>query len=224
MRALFSYDALSRTYRDPIACLILVVDVFPILAILWLRWRAEALVFLYWLENLVIGGIALAQLILVSRAAGPQGLKLAAILGPFFIFHFGLFCYVHGIFLHTFVALSSGTDPGFLGPLGLVARALSSGAYLPAFLCLIIALQIVLLFRDFLQAEAHTKRDIRAEMSAPYQRIVILHLALFAGAASLIVLGDPLLGVLALLGLRILWGVYQTSKRRLWLDSQHLKS
>ena len=44
-------NTLARTYRDPVAIVILAVDLFPIWAVLTLGWGAAPLVFLYWLEN-----------------------------------------------------------------------------------------------------------------------------------------------------------------------------
>ena len=63
------------------------------------------------------------------------------------------------------------------------------------------------------------------QMSAPYGRIIVLHVAIFAGVAAMIAWGEPLIGILGLLSLRIIWGVYLTVKRRLTLDSAaHKKS
>ena len=38
-----------------------------------------------------------------------------------------------------------------------------------------------------------------AEMFAPYGRIVVLHFGIFAGAGALFLLGQPMVGVLALI-------------------------
>ena len=66
-------NTLARTYRDPVAWAILAVDLFPIWAVLTLGWGAIPLVFLYWLENLIIGAVALAKMIATSMKDHPIG-------------------------------------------------------------------------------------------------------------------------------------------------------
>jgi len=219
MMAILSPALLARTYRDPLACLILLVDLFPLIAVIWFGWRAEALLFLYWLENLVIGGAALYRVLLKARMTGQGGWQLPFLFGPFFVLHYGLFCYVHGLFLHVFAALSQAAEPAFLGPPGLIDRALDSGQHMPVFIGMILALELILLWRDNLLSQSHHPSSLLAEMVAPYGRIIVLHFALFAGAACLILLGSPLVGVLGLILLRAAWGVYQTQKRRYRLEN-----
>ncbi|MCF6328903.1 MAG: DUF6498-containing protein, partial [Henriciella sp.] len=59
---------------------------------------------------------------------------------------------------------------------------------------------------------------IQQEMMAPYSRIIVRHIGLFVGMAALIAFGEPMLGILALILLRAIWGVFLTTRRRLRLD------
>ncbi len=208
---------LPRTYRDPIAILILLVDLFPIFAIWKFGWGAAPLVFLYWLENLVVGGFALARMVATSVKESVVGIGVMAFIGPFFFFHYGMFCFVHGQFLRGF-ALSDSND--FVGPLGLVNDALSSGENLQWFFLAIIALQGLIFVKDFLLDGQYKYTSVNAEMAAPYGRVVVLHVALFAGAFALAALGEPLWGVLSLIVLRAIWGAVFTVRRRLRLDGK----
>ena len=209
---------LARTYRDPIACLILAVDLFPIWAVLVLGWGAAPLVFLYWLENLIIGAAALARMIAASVRDGPVGLIGMAFLGPFFIVHYGMFCFVHGVFVSTFASISTGGTAGFPSPMQLVDQALASGASMQTFVLAIIALQSLLFVQDFIFKGEYRRTSIDREMIAPYGRIVVLHIGIFAGAFAMIAIGEPLWGILALIFLRTAWGVFMTRRRRLRLD------
>lgn len=210
---------LARAYRDPMAWVILAVDLFPIFAVLTLGWGAIALVFLYWLENLILGVVALARMTGASVKNGPAGLIGMAFLGPFFTVHYGMFCFVHGIFVATFAMMSEGGTPDFPPPTGLLDFALSSGANMTTFVLAIIALQLVLFVQDFILRGEYRKAQVDKEMAAPYGRIVVLHIGLFAGAFALVALGEPMLGILALIGLRALWGVVLTLLRRQRLDN-----
>ena len=212
-------NTLARTYRDPVAWVILIVDLFPIWAVLTLGWGAAPLVFLYWLENLIIGAVALARMIATSVKEHVIGLVGMLFLGPFFIVHYGMFCFVHGIFISTFANMhAGGSDPDFPSPLGLISRALESGTNMPTFILAIIAVQIYLFVTDFILRGEFRKTTINAEMTAPYGRIIILHFAIFAGAFALAAIGEPLWGVLGLILLRALWGVFLTVRRRVEID------
>lgn len=214
-------DTLSRTYRDPISWVILAVDLFPILAVLTMGWGAAPLVFLYWLENLIIGVVTLARMIATSAKDGPAGLAVMAFLGPFFIVHYGLFCFVHGVFVSVFASLSQSADgsPGFPSPVSLIDQALSSGANMTLFVVTIIALQAFLFVQDFLGRGEYRNAEVQTEMMAPYGRIIVLHIGIFAGAFAMVALGEPMIGILALILIRALWGVVMSASRRNRLDA-----
>lgn len=221
MLSFLNPDTLSRTYRDPISWAILAVDLFPIFAVLTMGWGAAPLVFLYWLENLIIGVVTLARMIATSAKDGPAGLAIMGFLGPFFIVHCGLFCFVHGVFVSVFASLSEGADgsPGFPSPVSLIDQALSSGANMTLFVVTIIALQAFLFVQDFLGRGEYRNAEVQTEMMAPYGRIIVLHIGIFAGAFAMIALGEPMIGILALILLRALWGVVMSAHRRNLLDA-----
>lgn len=213
-------NTLARTYRDPVAWAILAVDLFPIWAVLTLGWGAAPLVFLYWIENLIIGAVALAKMIATSMKESPAGLIAMAFVGPFFIVHYGMFCFVHGVFVGVFAQMSRNTGDvsSFPSPIGLIENALASGNSMPTFVLAIIALQVFLFFQDFIWKGQYRETTVEKEMTAPYGRIVVLHIGIFAGAFAMIALGEPMWGILALIGLRALWGVFFTVSRRYRLD------
>lgn len=209
--------ALAKTYRDPVSWVILIVDLFPIYAVFQFGWDATALVFLYWLENVIIGGVTLLRMLAASAGSGPLGVSSMLFFGPFFTFHYGMFCFVHGIFLAAFASLAvAGTgDATFMDPAGLVRFALATGQYMILFAGAIIALQLFLFLRDFIARGEFRNSDVPSEMAKPYGRIVLLHVALFVGFGVMIALGQPMLGVLGLIVLRALWGAYQSHLRHM---------
>jgi hypothetical protein len=211
-------DTLARTYRDPVAWVILAVDLFPIWAVLTLGWGAAPLVFLYWLENIIVGAVALARMIAASVKFSYFGLAGMLFLGPFFAVHYGGFTFVHGIFVAAFAGMETGQGPAFLSPVGLVENALTSAPHMTTFIGAIIAVQIFLYIRDFIMRGQYKEADVAEEMGAPYARVVVLHIGIFAGAGGLALIGNPLWGILALIGLRAVWGVFMTVRRRMKLD------
>ena len=218
-------NTLARTYRDPVAWIILAVDLFPIWAVLTLGWGAAPLVFLYWLENLIIGAVALAKMVASSVREHVIGLTGMLFIGPFFVFHYGMFCFVHGVFVSTFASMNSPGGPGFPTPSGLVQEALQSGASMPTFVLAIIAVQIFLFIQDFILRGEYRETSVDQEMMKPYGRVIVLHIAIFAGAFAMAALGEPMWGMLALILLRAAWGVFLTVRRRLRIDgAPQLKS
>ncbi len=213
-------EVLRRTYSEPLALAGLAVDLIPVYAVLVLGWDAAALVFLYWLENLVIGALTLARMTAVAAGKGAASLAGMVFVGPFFAFHYGLFCFVHGQFLNSFADLSEQTAAGFPGPLDLVAGALAAGPGMAALLGIIIAWQAWAFIADFIGRGSYRKGNVAEEMSGPYGRIILLHIALFAGFAALLALGQPMLGVLGLIALRTLYGVAMAVRRRLRLERE----
>jgi len=218
MRHLLDINTLKRTYRDPIAWVILGVDLFPIIAVFVFGWGAAALVFLYWLENLVIGGVALARMIAASVSRTLWGLLGIAFLGPFFVVHYGMFCFVHGIFLVGFTEIGGGIRNDMPAPMAIVDGALNAGAYMELFLWVIIALQAFLYVRDFIWRGQYRETDVGEEMFKPYGRVMVLHVGLFVAAGAMAAYGEPLWGIVGLIVLRAIWGVFLTMRRRMRLD------
>lgn len=218
MLSFLNPDTLARTYRDPVAWVILAVDLFPIWAVLTMGWGAAPLVFLYWLENLIIGGVALARMIAASMKDSPLGLLGMLFLGPFFVVHYGMFCFVHGIFVAAFADRNMEASSDFFGPVGLIQNALQSAPNMTTFVGAIIALQIFLFIRDFILRGQYKDARVDQEMAKPYGRIIVLHIGIFAGAGAMAAFGEPLWGILGLIGLRAIWGIFLTVRRRMRLD------
>lgn len=214
MKRFLDPDLIARTYRDPLSLLILVVDLLPIFAVIFYGWSATPLVALYWLENLIIGVFTILR-ILANALSNRASLALSLFLIPFFFFHYGLFCFVHGIFLHVFAGIAeTGGDAGAETPVGLVNWALSSGEGMIFFVLAIIGINAVLYATDFIGKGQFRDTNPMAEMFAPYGRIVTLHVAIILGAFLTLALGQPLTAVLFLILLRVVFGMVFSILRR----------
>ncbi len=76
---------------------------------LFLGWRVFPLVLLYWLENVVVGGLNVAKL-LFAQPREPAYWAGKLFLVPFFVVHFSMFTYVHGVLLVALLG-PKGTQP-----------------------------------------------------------------------------------------------------------------
>ena len=77
---------------------LVVANLVPLAAVLSGRWSLFSVMFLYWAENAVIGGYNILKILLAqggSRSSWLARLPLAL----FFAMHYGIFWFVHGIFV-----------------------------------------------------------------------------------------------------------------------------
>ena len=104
---------------NPSSLVLIVVNLLPVGGVLWFDWSVLEILLLYWTESVIIGAINVLRM-LASRAdnvlAGFRGRRgkvppamtsnrggrlpmprrgLKAFLVPFFIIHYGMFCYAH---------------------------------------------------------------------------------------------------------------------------------
>jgi hypothetical protein len=207
----------SRALRNPVVLAGLAVDLAPIYAVAAWGWGAGPLVMVYWIENLIAGAMTLPRIFLSGARFGVGGVVAGAGLSAFFTLHYGLFCLVHGTFLIMFLSF---TEPGMTMPAdammnvgAMVRLGLASAPHVGAIVGLIALFQLVVLVWEFLIKGEWKRSNPMEEMMAPYGRIVVLHIAIFAGAGALIVLGQPMVGVLGLIVLRAVWGVIQNETR-----------
>jgi hypothetical protein len=192
---------------------LIAANLVPVVGVFFLDWDAGIILLLYWTENLIVGFYNVLRMasLKVERPTTHLG-KLFMI--PFFCVHFGGFCAVHGFFLMALFKVGGGTDPfmsggAWFGPLIFlqllfsVVRNLWQNApegMLWAVLALF-ASHGVSFVRNYILRGEYASLSMQKVMMGPYGRIVLLHVAIIAGAAPVMILGSPipLLAVLVLL-------------------------
>jgi hypothetical protein len=217
-----------RALGQPIVLLGLAVDLFPIVGVLLWGWNAVPLVMLYWMENIIAGVLTLPRIFISGASYGAVGLLAGTVLSAFFVFHYGLFCAVHGTFLMAFASMGAGTlgdqPPIMMDVWQMFLFGMNSGLHVNYFVYAIIAFQVTVLVWEFLIKGEWKESNPMAEMFAPYGRIVVLHIAIFGGAFALFMLGQPMVGVLALIVFRALYGVVINSEGAFAFESDFSKS
>ena len=214
MNRFFDPDLFARAYRDPMAWLTLLVDLLPVIVVVFFGWKAVPLVALYWLENLVIGAFTVLRM-LGTIAANLLNIPIALFMVPFFTVHYGMFCFGHGIFLSAFAGGEvSHAAPGVSGMQMLVDWALGTGPYMLWFVGAIILVNTLFYLVDFIGRGDFRNTQLPVEMFAPYGRIVTLHVAIILGAGLMLAFGQPLMGVLILIMLRVGFGMFLNMLRQ----------
>jgi hypothetical protein len=191
--------------RSPAAMGALLINLAPLAGVLAWGWKGGALVVLYWLENIVVGVVNVARMASSGVANGPIGLGAAVLTIPFFCVHFGMFCLVHGMFvLFLFADVTPTND---LNPFSLVSSALAVAPHMAAVIGMITIWKVALFVTRFIGGGEFRRTNPAELMMAPYGRIVFIHIAIFAGAFALAALGQPIIGVIALVVLKAAYDV-----------------
>jgi len=165
------------------AYLLIAANLVPIYGVLFLDWNLFQILFLYWLESAVVGIYNIARMIKINPLASIP-------ITPFFTIHYGGFMFVHLIFISTFAQyqtqelISNQPSLLFAAAMLFVSHGLS-------------------FFINFLGKKEYLQRDIREQMFIPYKRIVVMHLTILFGAFLSLAIGQPIVFLLLLIGLKI---------------------
>lgn len=185
--------------------LIVLVGLVPLLGVLWLNWSAWTVMLLFWIENVLLGGITLLRILLAMPADRAVWLGKLFLL-PFFVVHYGFFCAGHLVFVvllfgeHGMRGVQSPWDH-----LTNVPEFLQRDPTLVWASCVIAGVLLVRMLIDYVLSGAYRTAGPQAEMMRPYSRIVVLHLALIFGGFLVMTLGAPTLGVVVLILLKLGW-------------------
>jgi hypothetical protein len=186
----------SRSSRGALISLV-VGNLVPLVGVLVFGWQVAAVVAVYWLENGVVGVINVRKMA-VAEGDGPAGRALKLTQIPFFILHYGMFWFVHGIFVGVIATMTLG--PGAAG--GLIGSGLDPWLAVVAVVGLAISHWIS--YREnYIGRGEYLTATVRQQAQAPYGRLVALHLAIIGGAFVIAMLGSPEGPVLVLVAVKI---------------------
>ncbi|MGJ3264618.1 MAG: DUF6498-containing protein [Salinarimonas sp.] len=171
---------------------LVLANLVPLLGVVAGGWRVFDVLLLFWAENVVIGLLNLARMTLVSLRGERGGLAMAG----FFAVHYGIFTLVHGIFLVTLFG-----PPG-ASPLAGFALLAAPGLAWP--LAALAASHGVSFLVNFVAGGEMDRTSLGALMSAPYGRVVVLHVTIIFGGFAVQASGAPLLALALLVALKIL--------------------
>ena len=207
--------------RDLPLVFLIAANLIPVIGVLLWGWSVFEIVSLYWFENVVIGAVNILKLAAAcgeepDHANLPKNLRAVATMGivrhgaklfmiPFFTFHYGMFCFVHGIFVFVLLGGKGGgfmSGNPFSGGLRMIGGVFESGG--AWFVLAIIASHLFSFLWNFLGKGEFRRASPRQVMAAPYGRIVVLHIAIILGAFVIAALGSPVYLLLILITGKIL--------------------
>jgi hypothetical protein len=177
---------------------LLVLNLLPIASAALFGWSAFTLILLYWFENLILGSINIAKIVVAGFANGKPATTTMLTLVPFFLFHYGLFCIIHGFLIWDLFGPPGGPD---VGPLELPAAAWAQLQNDPLLFWNTVLLAVMhtgnfLIY--WVAQRAWRGTDAYVQVFAPYGRVAVVHLALMLAAVPVALLGQPLIAVVLL--------------------------
>jgi hypothetical protein len=183
----------------PTATALLAANLIPLVGVVLFGWDVFVVVFLFWLENVVVGVFNVLRMVWVEHGAEMTPMAKVFVI-PFFCFHYGMFTAGHGVFVFAlFGAGFSGTV--FPAP-ELILQVIDEYAlWLPVgALVLSHGFSFV---RNYVGEQEYRRVTLRQLMGQPYARVVVLHLTIIGGGFLVMALGAPVLGLLLLVVLKI---------------------
>ena len=208
----------GATHTSPVALgILLVVNAIPLIGVLFLGWNLATIVATYWLENGVIGLFAVGRIatasgtnlltsaIAVATRSQVRGIE-RVFLVPFFCVHYGMFWFVHGVFVwFALPAIFAGFSGGDAFATGFGQRFAPVGPDVGV----VLAMGVPLLLShgasfvfNWLGGGEYRASTPAAEMAAPYVRVVILHLTIIFGAFAVALLGSPVWAMVVMVALK----------------------
>ena len=187
---------------------LVVANLVPLIGVLFLDWSVWTILIVYWIENGIVGGFNVLK-ILRAQGTDDSGAAAWTVNGrpaagmaktgmvPFFVMHYGIFWFVHGVFVLTL--------PLFMGASS-DAEAIDPGADPVAIVVAVVALFIshgLSYLFNFIGNGEYKRVSPAAQMFAPYGRLVILHITIIFGAIAISMTGAPEAAIVILVLLKI---------------------
>ncbi len=199
MERLLAWYTVSSSVGAVVA--LIVANLIPLVGVIFLGWSVWTILIVYWLENGIVGGFNFLKIL---RAEGTEGESHWTVngrdaasmsrsgLASFFAMHYGIFWFVHGIFVLTLpLWMGAASDK----------QAIDPGADPVAIVLAVIALFIShgLSYRfDYIGGGEYKRVTPSAQMFAPYGRMLVLHMTIILGALAISETGAPVTAIVIL--------------------------
>lgn len=171
---------------------LLLVNFLPIFGVFFLHWSIFIILFMYWLENVVVGLYNVLKLFRCETKTKDVPKNVAWLVGLgktfiilFFVFHFGMFTFVHGIFVSILFYKPGLTSMDVI--LMFAALMFSHG----------ISYHV-----HFLRGEEYKKVTFSEIYKAPYSRVIVMHMVILFGGFLLMTLRSEIWPLILLIVLK----------------------
>jgi hypothetical protein len=177
--------------------ILILANLVPLCGAMFWGWGVNDLMILFWMENVIIGLLNVVKMATMI----PLRREFAMIpMIPFFTLHYGMFTFVHGIFVLEFFGGDRFAKTGPEQVLPLIGTD-----FPPEFLIPLIALfvsHVLSLILNFIMAGEYRLIPPGALMFQPYGRVVVLHITIILGGMLVLATGETMMALVLLVILK----------------------
>jgi hypothetical protein len=198
-------DEPSLTITSPSGLALIAANMVPLFGVLYLGWDLASVMVLFWTESAVIAFYTALKMAFVGSVA-------AFFAVPFFIGHFGGFMAVH--FLLIYMLFIRGTAAISEPAVRETLRVIFTPLAIP--IAALFVSHGISFVTNFLGRREYTAATMAALMTAPYNRIIVMQLALIFGGWIILLLKNPVpaLAVLILVKTALDFSAHRTAHTR----------
>ncbi|MGD8927201.1 MAG: DUF6498-containing protein, partial [Thioalkalispiraceae bacterium] len=189
--------------------ILVLLNALPVYGVFEWGWKSFDLIFLYWLENIIIGVFMILRMV-VRPYSHVVEFTLPVFMVPFFTLHYGMFCYGHGTFIVSL--FGKGLQPELAGmgiPEIIYPLIKTHHLFWPLFG--LFAYQMLDWLRDTSERGLGSE-GVMQLTTAPYRRIMVLHITILASGFALGSLNEPTVGLLLLVAFKTGFDIYHWQK------------
>lgn len=186
---------------------LIAVNLIPLIGTTYANWNIFSVMLMYWLETAIIGWFTVKRMRFLALKANENPkdpFSFNVFLLPFFCLHFGIFMFVHLIFVFAFFFSSQISWPGVI--------------FMFASLYFSHWLSYSQNFIEHMEYKSVTQDSL---FWRPYPRVIVMHLTVIFGGALTMSLNQPKAGLMVLIVFKTIIDAishvaehWQLSKRR----------
>lgn len=180
-------------------------NLIPLFGVLFFAWDIFSIIFIYWCENIVVGFYNVLRMWKAEKPVLPEdrvtvngkpfsGTPSRSIIF-FFIFHFGMFTFVHGVFVFSLFYKGVMNLSGIV--ISVIGLFISHG---------------ISYYQNFIGKEEYKKISRIKQMSMPYSRIMVLQFVIIFSGFLVMSLGLDVSAVVLLVFIKITIDVFKHRK------------
>lgn len=194
-----SWLNLLLSYRYSPAVLLL-VNMVPLVCVLFFDWKVFTLIVLYWAENLIVGIMNVVKMVTVMVITKAWGKGISNI--PFFILHYGFFALAHGLFVLILFGPGKQYYQGILASFLLLPLFQEQPLLMVGLVGLFIH-HFASFLIHFIGAGEYKEKIVDDLMFPPYGRVIVLHIAILGGGFLVEYADEPIWALVVLVGVKI---------------------
>jgi len=180
----------------PSAFVLAAANLVPLVGVVAFHWTVFSVLLLYWCENVVVGAFNVLRMLVASpKDIAADATKVFLI--PFFMFHYGMFTMVHGIFVLALFGPGGNVRPS---PAHFAAAVSGAGVWYGVLA--IVASHGFSFLHNYIAGGEFRRAALPQLMMQPYARVVVLHVTILFGGFAAKAIGAPVAALVLLIVLK----------------------